>query len=250
VTDRRRWLISDIDGTLTGSDEALRQLAAHLEQDPTLGFGVASGRSPQLVAQAVAGFSLPEPELVIASVGSEISGAGRSWADWPPEAARGSFHPARIRSVLAGVEGISPQGPEGQAAWKLSFTGSAAAASEARRQLRAAGLAATLIHSADRYLDVLPEGVSKGTAVRFFSSTCGVPLDDIVVAGDTGNDLDLLTCGARAVLVANHAEELNGLRTDPRVYAARGAHAAGVLEGLLHHFGGTVRTAANPGRNA
>src|SRR5699024_5521567 len=90
VTDRRRWLISDIDGTLTGSDEALRQLAAHLEQDPALGFGVASGRSPQLVAQAVAGFSLPEPELVIASVGSEISGAGRSWADWPPEAARDS----------------------------------------------------------------------------------------------------------------------------------------------------------------
>lgn len=234
---KRRWLISDIDGTLTGSDTALARLSGHLERRSAPRFGVASGRSPELVEQAVRDFGLPEPELVIASVGSEIAGAGRSWSDWPPAPARAGFRRDEILSVLRGVSGVEPQGAEGQGPYKLSFTATAAAAAAARQELRAAGLTVSVIHSAGRWLDVLPEGVTKGTAVRFFSRATGVPLSDIVVAGDTGNDLDLLLSGARAVLVANHTEELAHLRGDPRVYAAAKPHAAGVLEGLEHHFG-------------
>lgn len=234
---RRLWLVSDIDGTLTGSDAALARLARVVNGWEDLGFGVASGRSPELVRQAVSAFGLPEPELVIASVGSEMSGAGRDWNDWPPAAARASFQRERLFEVLLPIEGIALQGPEGQGPWKLSFTASARAAAEAGQRLAEAGLRANLIHSDGQFLDVLPEGVSKGAAVRFFSDTCGVPLSRIAVAGDTGNDLDLLTSGALGILVANHTDELAPLRSDPRVHAAAEAHAAGVLEGLTHHFG-------------
>ena len=72
------WLlISDIDGTLTGDDAALEKLMRRLaERRHTIGFGVASGRSPTLVRQAMDRFGLNEPDIVIASVGTEMMGPG------------------------------------------------------------------------------------------------------------------------------------------------------------------------------
>jgi hypothetical protein len=70
-------------------------------------------------------------------------------------------------------------------------------------------------------------------------------------AGDSGNDLDALTCGIPAVLVKNaddavRREALTQMTSVPysdRFYMARGDflgmngnYSAGVLEGLAHFF--------------
>ncbi len=230
------WLISDIDGTLTGDDRALAELRTLLEAEADrIGFGVASGRSPGLVAEAVEQFGLPQPELVIASVGSELSYPSVTPADWPG-CHLDSWQPQELKALLAGVPGVELQSEAGQGPHKLGFLATAEAAEAARRQVREAGLQANLLHSAGEFLDVLPEGVDKGSAVRFFASHTGLGLDRVIVAGDTGNDRDMLLCGACAILVANHTEEVADLADRPGIYASRGSHAAGILEGM-RHFG-------------
>lgn len=229
------WLISDIDGTLTGDPAALAELTLRLERNhDRIGFGVASGRSPELVAEAVAEFSLPQPELVIASVGTQISGAGISPEQWPA-GQLADWRPAELRELLSGLAGIELQSEAGQGPHKLGFLASAAAAQQARQAVSSAGLKANLLHSAGEFLDVLPAGVSKGSAVRFFAARSGLPLERIVVAGDTGNDRDMLLCGARAILVANHTAEVSDLVHEPAVFSSHARHAAGILEGLSHY---------------
>jgi len=53
-----------------------------------------------------------------------------------------------------------------------------------------------------------------------------------VVAGDSGNDRDMLTGATPAIVVGNHAQELADLAEQPDIYFARAPHAAGILEGL------------------
>ena len=106
---------------------------------------------------------------------------------------------------------------------------------QVRDAVAKAGLEVTLIHSHGEFLDVLPERASKGKAVLFVAEAYGMPLDQIVAAGDSGNDAEMLTCGVQAVMVGNYSQELASLRDDPAVYVASAKYAAGVLEGLRHY---------------
>lgn len=234
-----RWLISDIDGTLTGDPAALATLSAFLEDAAgSFGFGVATGRSPELTEEAVREFSLPQPDLRICAVGSQVIGqgiaAGTGRGEWPGEQAA-TWDRERIRALLERLPDLELQPPQGQGPFKVSYHATDEAAHMAAGMLADAGIRANVIHSAGRYLDILPDGVSKGSAVRFVAAQLGADLQDIIVAGDTGNDADLLTCGARAILVGNHGPEVAHLRQHPLVYAADASHAAGVIEGLRHY---------------
>jgi sucrose-phosphate synthase len=91
------------------------------------------------------------------------------------------------------------------------------------------------VRSQGRLLDVLPLGASKGQALRHLAFTWGIPLDRFLVAGDSGNDRDMLLGDVLGIVVGNHSPELAALRGRPRIYFARGTCAAGVLEGIRHY---------------
>ena len=55
------------------------------------------------------------------------------------------------------------------------------------------------------------------------------------MAGDSGNDIDMLAGETLGVVVGNHTPELEELRGRPRVYFAAESHAWGVLEGIRHY---------------
>ena len=145
-----------------------------------------------------------------------------------------------VVTALSELPGLHVQPPDTQKPHKVSYFTTPDALTAAREALAAAELPAKLIYSQDSLadrglLDVLPARASKGAAVRFLSEQSGVPLSHIVVAGDTGNDADMLRCGARAIAVGNYSAELKPALTDERVYTAGAHHAAGVLEGLKHY---------------
>jgi len=98
-------------------------------------------------------------------------------------------------------------------------------------------------------LDILPERATKLHAVEFLMKRVEVDEEHLVYAGDSGNDLPVLTSGLQAVLVANAIPEVRqqaqeGVRQrkcNNRLYLARGEflgmngnYAAGILEGLAH----------------
>ncbi len=244
-----RVLVSDIDNTLivdedpsAGEPEALERLGEVLE-GAGVALGLATGRSLELVQDALARHPLPRPSIVISSVGSEIhyaAGGRDGETRWLPDEgyARHLQHhwdPERIREVLSAIEGLQPQEDEAQRRFKLSYYLEDRESVEAVREaLRQAGLRATVIYSHDAFLDILPTRASKGKAVRFLSQKWGIAPERIAVSGDSGNDEEMLRGPFRAIMVGNHAPELDHLRDRRGVYVAEAGYAAGVLEGLRH----------------
>lgn len=235
-------LLSDIDHTLTGCAIGAGALCDLIRTRPALGFGVATGRSLQEAQRLLDEWIYPDPDLLITSVGSEIywregrtlvadDGFARHIADgWRPRA---------VASALESLADLQPQPPVDQRRFKLSyFAGSEAVASRVRARLAEAGVAARVIYSHGRLLDVLPARAGKGAAMLWVAQRLGLPLSRVHAAGDSGNDLDMLQACPNAIVVANHEPALAALRATGRAYFARRPHAAGVLEALVHRFEG------------
>ena len=231
----RDLLVSDIDHTLTGDAAAVARLRAWRAGAPHWRVAFATGRSITEARFVAARWDLPRPDAVAASVGTEIYLPGPTgWrldAGYAERIARGWDRPALLR-VLAGVPGLEPQDPVEFRAFKLSYLGTLAAAEAARDAIRAAGLAARVVHSHGALIDVLPARAGKAAAMRRLAEHFGVPPGAVLAAGDSGNDIDMLNAAARAVVVANASAELAGLAPRPGLHRATAAHAAGVLEGI------------------
>jgi sucrose-phosphate synthase len=103
------------------------------------------------------------------------------------------------------------------------------------RHLHARDLHAKLIYSHQQFLDVLPIRASKGLAIRYLAYKWGLPLCNFLVAGDSGNDKEMLVGDTKAVVVGNYSAELEPLRGLEHIYFAHDHCASGIMEGLNHY---------------
>ena len=56
-----------------------------------------------------------------------------------------------------------------------------------------------------------------------------------MVAGDSGNDEDMISGKSRGLVVGNHSDELDSLQGRPNVYFSTEKYAAGIIDGLYHY---------------
>ncbi|MCJ2133030.1 HAD-IIB family hydrolase [Methylobacterium sp. J-026] len=235
----RQLLVCDIDNTLVGCDAALGIFRRWRSRQAELAFGVATGRSFHSAMAVLEQQASPRPQVMITSVGSEIYHLDANGVTYTADAAwRGiiaaGWDREAVRAALAGLDGLAPQGPLEQRALKLSYFGDAAAARRVRARLALAGLPARVIHSHGRYLDVLPEAASKGTAVDHVRALYDLPEQAVFVAGDSGNDIEMLGARVQAIIVANYSDDLANNAALKHSYVARTAHARGIIEGVSH----------------
>ena len=128
---------------------------------------------------------------------------------------------------------MRPQGDAAQNPFKISFFRDAGFQIEALHSALGPLIRrVNVIMSQNRFVDILPKRASKGRAIRYLCHKWSVPLRNVIVCGDSGNDLDMFTGSSRGIVVANHAPELEPLRGSRGVYFASQPSAAGVLEGL------------------
>lgn len=240
LADAARLLVADIDDTLTGDEEALGKLLAWRSANaPKVAFGVATGRSFPRALEVLGAWKVPRPDVLVTSVGTEI----RLGSDPKPDRAweghiRYGWRRDEVVRALEGFPGLSKQPAENDGPYKASWNvlpGRAVDLEAVRRLLRARGLMTRLVFSQGKYLDVLPVRASKGLAVRFLALRLGLPLECFLVAGDSGNDLEMLVGDTMAVVVGNHKPELEELRGRERVYFASAPFAGGILEGIEHY---------------
>ncbi len=235
-----RLIMADIDNTLTGDNAAMERFFQLIsEADEHIGFGIATGRRYEEVIQLMDHYSIPQPEVLITSVGTEIYYGknftrDRSWFKhinfrWNPE---------QIRQTLKDIEGLYLQDECEQSTFKISYKvdfSIAPKASVIKRILRENGIKAKVIVSLNMFLDIIPSRAGSGASIRHMAYKWGFPLENILVAGDSGNDEGMLAGNTLGVVVGNYSKELEKLRKYPRVYFADAHHAAGIIEGI-HHY--------------
>src|SRR5690606_22876636 len=95
--------------------------------------------------------------------------------------------------------------------------------------------ACDVITSVDKYLDILPKGVNKGSTLRALIQTLGIADEDVLVAGDTLNDLSLYEVGLKGVVVGQAEPALIKQTAElSQVYQAGEPGAGGILEAIAH----------------
>jgi glucosylglycerol-phosphate synthase len=92
-----------------------------------------------------------------------------------------------------------------------------------------------VLQSADRYLDILPGGVNKGSTLQQLVKMMDIGAEDVLVAGDTLNDLSLYETGYKGVVVGAAEPALVTATGDiTTTYQAERAGAGGILEAMEH----------------
>lgn len=244
-------LVSDIDNTLVGCVESTRCFAEWHAGQPDILFGIATGRSLHSALSILAQANAPRPQIIISSVGSEIyrlAGNGAVYAadtEWAERIAH-RWDAERVGRLIAAAGGVTRQGPLEQRRFKLSYFtgGDPGAASRIGALLADAGHSCQVIQSHGRYLDVLPLGVSKGSAVEHVRRRLGFARDQVIVAGDSGNDVEMLRAVPQAIIVANYTDGLAHRPDLAHTYVASSSFARGVIEGV-DHFRGVRRPAVD-----
>jgi sucrose-phosphate synthase len=235
-----RIVVSDIDNTLIGDRKGCQALLKQLKAaGDRVAFGIATGRSMDLTLDVLKQWRIPTPQLLITGVGSAIHYGSRLVEDrgWERHISY-RWHPDALRDAMDELPWVELQPPEGQAEFKISYfvdREQPPKIKEVIRHLRRSNLQARVIFSHQAYLDLLPIRASKGMALRYFALKWGIPLERCLVAGDSGNDEEMLTGNTLGVVVGNHDPELDHLRGDPRIYFAEGCHAWGTVEGIEHY---------------
>ncbi len=229
-----RVLATDLDGTfLGGTDRARRALTAHFRDAPDRKLLYVTGRSARSVTALVGRGLLPRPDAMICDVGAFVAHAdGAPYEGALLESIRQAWgdRSERVRTVFADLPRLRIQDHFGP--YRVSYYfDSTDVLPEAHA--RAAALGCDGLVSDDQYFDVLPRGVNKGTTLVRLMHEWGVADDEVLVAGDTLNDLAMLVSGLPAVVVGNAEPALlAALPSSERIRRASAHGADGIVEAL------------------
>tara|TARA_R110002073_G_scaffold133122_14_gene280271 strand:+ start:39840 stop:40694 length:855 start_codon:yes stop_codon:yes gene_type:complete len=274
-------LATDLDGTfipLEDHDDNRRDLSEvqRFLSEHAMELLFVTGRHFASVQDAIAEHALPSPEWIICDVGTTImrrvdtgaqvdNGAQVDTGSLPGESMQrvqayhdnlaaivGPIATTDLIKEFSGIAGTRVQEPEKQGPFKLSYYADASHLESIvdgfQQKLERISAPYSIIASVDPFngdglIDLLPRGVSKAYALRWWAEHMTLRPEAIVFAGDSGNDLAALTAGYRAIVVHNASDELKQnvseahrrANTADYVFLANQKATSGVMEGLKHH---------------
>jgi len=239
LTSSGYLMITDIDNTLVGDNASMLHLLKLLEQyRESIAWGVATGRSLELTIEAMTEYDIPVPDILICSVGTEIYYGPDLRMDkgWQQHISD-KWKPEQIKATLQELDFLSSQEAEGQRAHKISYymEDKPDYLAEVHRRLKEEKLPCEVIYSHGQFLDILPKRASKGKAIKYLKYKYEFPSSKVMVAGDSGNDEDMIRGNDNGLVVGNHSEELEKLRGKTRIYFSSKTYAAGIIDGLVHY---------------
>ena len=234
---------------------------------PTVTLAYVTGRHLALMSQAVNEYQLPLADYAITDVGTRIY--HQKDCQWHPISAWEKeidqdwqgIEASQIHDLVCKITGISLQEFEKQNSHKISFyidlqqLNEASCLKQVKEQLASLNIKTNLIWSIDEtshlgLLDILPPKANKLHAIEFLQSYLGYQTEEVVFAGDSGNDLEVLISPVQSVLVANATAELKEQAlslvkqrgTENQFYQAvntldnNGNYSSGILQGVMHYL--------------
>jgi sucrose-6F-phosphate phosphohydrolase len=261
-------LATDLDRTLlpngswpadSGAIDLFNELTARHEVQVVY----VTGRNLRLTEDAIREYGIRHPHVLIGDVGTSIRKyAQDGWVahtGWNAHVSRTSpgWDVDTIRSVVAGVKGLTQQEREHCGPFKQSYYvdhDRHETILEAVEERIKGKFDEVIVYSHDSrsgkgLLDLLPRSATKQTALEYIADELGIHRTDVVFCGDSGNDVFPLTAGFSGVLVRNADDQLlasvklaTAANPQLQVYLAQGDfkdlngyYTSGVIEGAYHY---------------
>lgn len=249
-------LATDLDGTfLAGDPEDRLSLYQTIAAHPEIKLAYVTGRSLEAVLPLLADPTLPQPDYIIADVGATLVHGDSLQPIQPLQSVVDARWPGESQ-VASAIEAFGLERQDVPQARRCSyFCTPEQAANPALREI-ANELGCDLLYSAELYLDFLPRGVNKGSSLQSLADWLELDHDQVLAAGDTLNDLSMLSASFHGVCVGqSESALLEATRSHSRTLHANRPGCGGILEAFAH-FGflgehgiaAERRQAAQPGK--
>jgi alpha-amylase len=258
-------LATDMDGTVIPLEVDARRkgeiatFRGAVEASSELTLAYVTGRDLALALKGIGEHELPAPHVMVCDVGTSVYQATPSGFQLDQEyaalmeEARGGLDVREVRHEMAHLPGLLIQADEKQTESKLSYHLS----SDVPHQEILASVQEVLDQLDGRFqavysvgaphgrglLDLLPDGVAKDFAIHYLHDRSALAADDLVYAGDSGNDLAAMLTGFKVIVVGNATPGLKAevaargaeLGILERIFFATELYVAGVMEGCRHY---------------
>ena len=233
-------LATDLDGTfLHGKTKLKRKLYQQLDNDPNSTLIFVTGRGVEMIIPLLSDPDIANPDYIIADVGGTIVNGKSLQAVQPIQADIECAWPGyeTIFDRFHHVKGLTPQDVPQNHRCSFMFEGEI----DWNEIYKLASIDhCEVVVSCNRYLDILPKDVNKGSTLKRLvtqEKSLFHQKGTILTAGDTLNDLELLKAGFLGVAVGNSDTDLLENTTGiTSIYHAKAEGVGGILE-AIKYFG-------------
>ncbi|MCZ7665258.1 MAG: HAD family hydrolase [Thermoleophilia bacterium] len=227
-------LATDLDGTLLGgSEDDRRRLTDTMEAEPSFQVIFLTGRNLETVRPYLDDPLVPTPAYIVSDVGATVV-SGKDLKPIQPlqnELDRAWPGCTAVERVLRPFPFLERQDVPQERRCSYHIADERSITRELLLAVESIGCSA--LFSAGRYLDVLAEGVSKGTTLLKLIDLEKLDPASILVAGDSLNDLSMFETGLKGVVVGNGEAGLKQAVSEmSSVFVARRTGAGGLLQAL------------------
>jgi sucrose-6-phosphatase len=255
-----KYIATDLDKTLVPNGDApydnTLELFFKIVNEYNFGLIYITGRRLSLILKLIKDYNLKKPEFIISQVGTKIYSFENEPTEldlWKKhiETLNPDWDGQKIKDVLSEIPNLDLQEDYEQNDYKISFYIKDFGLAETIRdkvkeQLEKQKIVSNVILLKDYetkviYLDVLPKGVNKYEAIKFLRGS--FQFEDLVFAGDSGNDLEVLVSDIKSILVNNASQDFKNTvsKLNPGCLIASGIdglngnYSSGIIEGLVHY---------------
>ena len=234
-------LATDLDNTLVGHKEKLDQLWLYFKtQKIPISLIYITGRHYSSALKLIEEHKLPKPTILICDVGASIYlGPNLEEDDLWRMITSADWNPDLILTVTRHYKKLKRQPLPNNYRLSFSIMDDPGYVKEVEEMLRLYCLAFYLMYSSNKDVDILPSHTNKGEALKYVLQKYAPEQFRILVAGDSGNDIDMLRLGLPAVIVGNCQNEIKRYRYLPNVYFAKDSFASGIQEGWNYFYQST-----------
>lgn len=226
-------LATDLDGTfLGGKVEDKQYLYQLISENEFIRLVFVTGRSLESVMSLFNDDIIPKPEYIICDVGATIV-KGTTLEPMQPLQTdienkwQGGL---TLSKALENFPGIRPQEVPMMRRKSYFFDGDVDF--EALRKI-GNEFKCDMLVSAGKFVDFLPLGVNKGSTLKGLVASINVQEEQVLVAGDTLNDLSLFQTGYKGVVVGGSEKSLvDATRSKRHIFHATETGCGGILEAI------------------
>lgn len=184
---------------------------------------------------------LPQPDYIISGVGTHIYNFNKKCIEKEfNDVLDEGWNIDAVENIINKIDHpISEQPTKFQHSYKRSYffhDANEALIDSITKDFINANMDVNVVYSGNKYLDILPKWANKGNALHWLIKRLKLKTNQVLVAGDSGNDAAMFDLkNVAGIVVANAHEELYIYTKYKSVYHTEKEKSDGVIEGLIYY---------------